>query len=144
MWRNVNSTRNKSNFQPFDRQAGKDLSNLSNEGSNEHHRASQFLGMANQSGKFSPCLAECIQPLRELLSMKRAWAWGHDQERAFAEVKAALIKPMVLALYDSQVETKISTDASSFGLGAVILQHVDDNWRPVAYNPSRRPSACPD
>ena len=38
-----------------------------------------FVGMANQLGKFSPNLAELSQPLRELLSPKKAWVW--DQRR---------------------------------------------------------------
>ena len=40
----------------------------------------RFMGMANQLGKFSPHLAELGQPLRELLSTKRAWVRGPDQE----------------------------------------------------------------
>ena len=38
----------------------------------------RFMGMANQLGKFSHCLAEVSQPLRELLSSKRSWVWGPD------------------------------------------------------------------
>ena len=60
----------------------------------------RFMGMANQLGKFSPRLAELSQPLRELLSTKRVWVWDCDQDRAFADVKAELIQPTVLALYD--------------------------------------------
>ena len=36
----------------------------------------RFLGMVNQLGKFTPNIAEMSQPLRELLSTKRAWVWG--------------------------------------------------------------------
>ena len=42
-----------------------------------------FMGMVNQLGKFSRNLAELTQPLRELLSKKNAWTWGHAQEDAF-------------------------------------------------------------
>ena len=43
----------------------------------------RFLGMVNQMGKFSPNIAELTQPMRELLSSKRAWLWGPEQEKAF-------------------------------------------------------------
>ena len=93
----------------------------------------RFMGMANQLGKFSPHLSDLGQPLRALLSPKTAWVWGPDQEKAFSLLKEELVKPTLLALYDPQVRTKISADASSFGLGAVLLQQFDTGWRPVAY-----------
>ena len=93
----------------------------------------RFMRMANQMGKFTPRLAELSQPLRELLSTKRQWAWESSQDRAFAQVKEELSKPTVLALYDPRVDTKVSADASSYGLGAVLLQSSGSLWKPVAY-----------
>ncbi len=51
----------------------------------------RFLGMANQLGKFSSTLAELSQPLRVLLSKQTAWMWGHDQEKAFTDLKETVI-----------------------------------------------------
>ena len=93
----------------------------------------RFMGMANQMGKFTPRLAELSQPLRELMSTKRQWAWESSQDRAFAQVKEELSKPTVLALYDPQVDTKVSADASSYGLGAILLQSSGSLWKPVVY-----------
>ena len=67
-----------------------------------------------------------LQPLRELLRSRNAWCWGPDQEASFKALKQELIKPVVLAMYDAQ-------DASSYGLGAVLLQSKGNDWRPVAY-----------
>jgi hypothetical protein len=91
----------------------------------------RFMGMANQLGKFSPNLAEVSQPLRELLSIKKAWLWGPSQEQAFQLVKEELSCPSVLALYDPHAKSKISADRC-FLIGAVLLQQQGEQWRPVA------------
>jgi len=92
----------------------------------------RFMDIANQLGKFSPHIAELSSPLRELLSVKQAWLWDTRQEEAFTNIKRELTNPTVLALYNPQAETKISADASSHGLGAVLLQQ-EGSWQPVAY-----------
>ena len=43
------------------------------------------------------------------------------------------MKPTTLLLYNSGANVKISIDASSFGLGAVLLQQSEGSWTPVAY-----------
>ena len=93
----------------------------------------RFMGMVNQLGKFTPNLADLTQPLRELLSKKKTWLWGTSQEQAFSLVKAELTKPTTLALYDPGAESKISADASSYGLGAGLLQKAESAWKPVAF-----------
>lgn len=94
----------------------------------------RFMGLANQLGKFSPNLAALSQPLRELLSKGRAWTWDQPQQAAFDNIKAELCKPACLQRYDPNYDTKLSADASSYGLGAVLYQRrsSDDEWRPVA------------
>ena len=75
-----------------------------------------FMGMTNQLGKFSSRLAELTRSLRELLSKKNCLAWGLTQESAFSAIKKELSKPTTLGLYDSEANTMISADASSYGL----------------------------
>ena len=93
----------------------------------------RFLGMANHLGKFTPRLSQLSQPLRELLSKKNCWTWGPGQTRAFNQIKSELTEPTILTLYDPAANSKVSADASSYGLGAVLLQEVDRVWKPVAY-----------
>ncbi len=88
------------------------------------------MGMVNHLGKFSSQLAELTQPIRQLLSKKTAWLRGPDQQKSFNAVKQELAKPTVLALYDL---TKVSADASFYGLGAVLMQKQNSQWKPIAY-----------
>ena len=92
------------------------------------------MGIVKQLGKFTPRIAEISQPLRELLSSKRAWVWGPAQAGAFKEIKAELARPTTLGLYNLDAPTKICADASAYGLGEVLLQQQhDDEWKPVAF-----------
>ena len=68
----------------------------------------------------------------ELLSTKKAWLWGPSQEQSFQQVKEELSHPAVLVLYNPHAKSKISADASAYGLETV-LQQQGEQWRPVAY-----------
>ena len=81
----------------------------------------RFLGMVNQLGKFSPCVSELSQPFKTKLDV------GIEPRGS------------VLTLYDSQAPTKVAADASSYGVGAVLLQQAGDIWKPVAYASRNRP-----
>ncbi len=59
--------------------------------------------------------------------------WRHDQERAFTDLKEELSGSTILALYNPLAATKVSADASAYGLGAVLLQEDNSIWKPVAY-----------
>ena len=52
---------------------------------------------------------------------------------SICQVKAELVKPTILTLYDPEAATKISADASSHGLAAVLLQRSESTWKPIAY-----------
>ena len=82
----------------------------------------RFLGMVNQKGKFTPNLADRTKPLRDLLQKESNWTWGLTQQSSFEDLKKLLTSSPVLALYNQSRETSLSADASSFGLGPVLLQ----------------------
>ena len=86
------------------------------------HAFRRYLGMVNQSGKYTPNLAELTHPLRGLLSKKNAGSWGPPQQRAFQTVKEKLSTAPALAIFDTALETTLSAGASSYGLGAVLIQ----------------------
>ena len=96
----------------------------------------RFLGTVNHLSKFSPNHATLTQPLHQLLGKNNQWEWGPNQDAAFTAVKQELTAPTVLTLYVPNANIKISVDASSYGLGAVLLQRKGDgdSWKPVAYS----------
>ena len=94
----------------------------------------RFLGMVNQQMKFLPNLAEMTKPIRDLLKKDTEWIWDSPQKEAFDQLKHELASDEALALYDTEKETIVSADASSYGLGAVIRQRQEDGTlKAVAY-----------
>ena len=90
--------------------------------------------MVNQLSKFQPQTTELTKPLRDLLSSKNQWLWSDGQDEAFRAIKESLTSTPTLAHYDASRDTKLSSDALSYGLGAILRQQKDDGlWRPVAY-----------
>ena len=94
----------------------------------------RFLGVMNQMSKFCPNLANLTQPIRDLLVKGTQWVWGEPQQTAFDSAKETLVRSPALALFDANLKTVVAADASSFGLGAVLLQEQCSGVvKPVAY-----------
>lgn len=89
----------------------------------------RFMGMINYLGKFIPNLSARNQPLRQLLENEVNWHWDEAQERAFNDLKEAITSTPTLKYFDVSDDITLSVDASSFGLGACIMQRE----QPVAY-----------
>ncbi|UYV68278.1 K02A2.6-like [Cordylochernes scorpioides] len=71
----------------------------------------------------------------ELQTVGQDFVWDCSQERAFRKLKELLTTQPILAAYDVRKPTMVSSDASSYGLGAVLKQEGKNGiWRPVAYS----------
>lgn len=91
------------------------------------------LGMFNYLGRFVPNMATILHPLNELLKKESAYFWGSEQQKAFNKIKDMIANASTLAYYDVGKETIVSADASSYGLGAVLLQRQKSSLVPIAF-----------
>jgi hypothetical protein len=59
--------------------------------------------------------------------------WGQEQGEAWIDIKAELCLPTILVSPDRYAEKLLMTNASGYGVGAVLLQKVvGEKWRPIA------------
>ncbi|GFY53754.1 retrovirus-related Pol polyprotein from transposon 17.6 [Trichonephila inaurata madagascariensis] len=62
-------------------------------------------------------------PLTNLLRKDIPFEWTSETQAAFEDIKEAILNPPVLALPDPAADLQITTDASSYGIGAVLEQN---------------------
>ena len=81
-----------------------------------------FLGLVNYLNRFSPCLAELSEPLREICRQNMEFELTESVCVAFSRTKEEISKNVTLPYFNPRSATTLQTDASKKGLGAVILQ----------------------
>ena len=89
----------------------------------------RLLGMITYLSKFIPQLSEVTQPLREITKQDHQFLWSSQHEKSLDKVKDLICKSPCLKYFDVNEECTLETDASEYGLGAILTQH----GRPVAY-----------
>ena len=88
-----------------------------------------FLGIINYMRSFMPHLADHTAPLRELLREDVQFQWSESHDMVFNMVKSLISENTILSYYDRSKPVTLQVDASSRGLGAVLLQ----DGKPIAF-----------
>ena len=91
-----------------------------------------FLGAVNQFNKFIPDLASTCFPFRSILKKDAEWNWTDEHEKAFENVNK--VKRVAnLTHFKRNKPIRIICDASKQGLGAVLQQCEENEWKPISY-----------
>ena len=89
--------------------------------------------MINYVGKFIPNLSEITKPLRHLIEKDTEFKITEEHAEALEKIKTILTSNPILKMFDPKKITKVSADASDYGLGTVLLQKHGEDWLPTSY-----------
>ena len=81
-----------------------------------------FIGLASYYRRFIPDFAEKAHALTRLTRKDVSWQWGEAEQSAFDCIKKCLVTAPILGYPDYSREFIIHTDASGYGVGAVLSQ----------------------
>ena len=93
----------------------------------------EFIGMANFFRDYVKNFGTLASPLNELLKKDSKWDWGQQQQEAFEKIKTALTSAPVLTFPDYSQPFQIHTDASLVGIGATLVQLINNKPRAIAF-----------
>ena len=105
----------------------------------------RFLGFVGYYRRFIKDFSKISRPLTDLMPVtsgkktkqksakKRVWHWGAEQDKAFDTLKSHLTSAPILGYADSSLLYELHTDASGYGLGAVLYQEQHEQKRVISY-----------
>lgn len=98
---------------------------------NSKEELRSLLGLINYVGKFMPDLATLTDCLRQLIKKEAKFEWLDEHGKALQKIVS--IMSNCKTLFDAKEKTRLVTDASPFGLGAVLIQETSEVERDISY-----------
>ena len=94
-----------------------------------------FLGLISFYKAFIPQASELTGSLSDLLKkpVRDLLQWTEDLHEWFKLLKQALTSEPILRLTDPSQSFVLRTDASNYGLDAVLFQYHNDHPQPISY-----------
>ena len=93
----------------------------------------RLVGMASWYRQFIPNFSSVLAPLTKLLCKNTRFLWDSDCDNAWSQIKNHLISAPILSCPDFTKEFILQTDASNFGLGAVLSQQHESGEKVICY-----------
>lgn len=90
-----------------------------------------YLGLINYYHKFMPMVSSVLKPLYSLENKDTPFTWNEECQTAFEKSKELLINSPVLAHFCPDSPIYITTDASPYGIGAILSQILEGKERIV-------------
>ena len=97
------------------------------------HDVRSFLGLTSWYRKFIRQYSLIASPLTSLTQFENIRKWGDPEQKAFDQLKVALVTAPVFKLPDFSKTFVLTTDASLVSVGAVLEQDFGAGLQPVAY-----------
>jgi len=92
-----------------------------------------FVGLAGYYRKYVHRFGQIAAPLFDLLKKDERFAWTAAAQKAFDELKSALMSGPVLIIPDDTLPYTVRVDASGFAVGATLSQDHGRGLQPVAF-----------
>jgi len=92
-----------------------------------------FLGTCSYYRRFIRGFSDTAAPLNQLLKKDTPFCWTTECQSAFEQVKEKLMEDPVLTLPNDNDNYILDTDASDYGLGAVLSQVQNGEEKVIAY-----------
>ncbi|GBG73362.1 hypothetical protein CBR_g13082 [Chara braunii] len=89
------------------------------------------LGLASNYQRFIKGHSKIAAHLTKLQCQDLLFDFGEDARESFLALEAVLLSAEVLRIYDPLLPTRVTTDASGYGIGVVLEQHNGVDWHPV-------------
>nr|WP_253308879.1 reverse transcriptase family protein [Rickettsia endosymbiont of Ceutorhynchus assimilis] len=93
----------------------------------------RFIGTASWYRRFVPNFASILAPLTQLMKKNARWSWNSACENSFRLIKEHLVTAPVLTCPDFDRTFTLQTDASNYGIGAVLTQQFEEGEKVISY-----------
>jgi len=92
-----------------------------------------FLKFCNYYRKFIGKWLDKTELFIKITKKNKPWNWDNQKKELFEKIKKEFTKKPILKIYQSELLTRVKTNALDFALKACLLQKHNEVWHPVAY-----------